>query len=227
MGLSWNATQLIIPVSFVEPVAREHNWNPAVLTDSAHTAEGEWTTADWSSWLNDTKTRTWNALGKDRHQWKLNRRQVHPRLWAVSLFSQSVERHARDMRDLARDWRPENASLVSRVCSTLPRAFTPLTKSEEKESLANPPQSPPSLPTHFHTLPTPPPFPFHGIETFYIYRQNLPAFCNCFVLFVLFKNTSQRLEALKDTYAHQSLTSKHHKTASTLANQNLWRTLDF
>ena len=66
MGLSWNATQLIIPVSFVEPVAREHNWNPAVLMDSAHTAEGEWTTEDWSSWLNDTKTRTW----KDKHQWK-------------------------------------------------------------------------------------------------------------------------------------------------------------
>ena len=70
MGLSWNATQLIIPVSFVEPVAREHNWNPAVLTDSAHTAEGEWTSDDWSSWLNDTNTRTWNALGKERHQWQ-------------------------------------------------------------------------------------------------------------------------------------------------------------
>ena len=50
-----------IPVSFVEPVAREHNWNPAVLMDSAHTAEGEWATDDWSSWLNDTNTRTWNA----------------------------------------------------------------------------------------------------------------------------------------------------------------------
>ena len=86
IGLSWNATQLIIPVSFVEPVAREHNWNPAVLTDSAHMAESEWTTEDWSSWLNDTKTRTWNALGKDRHQWKFNRRQLHPRLWAFSLF---------------------------------------------------------------------------------------------------------------------------------------------
>ena len=51
MGLSWNATQLIIPVSFVEPVPREHNWNPAVLMDSTHKAEDEWTTDDWSSWL--------------------------------------------------------------------------------------------------------------------------------------------------------------------------------
>ena len=67
MGLSWNATQLIIPVSFVEPVAREHNWNPAVLIDFAHKAEGEWTTDDWSSWLNDTNTRTWNASGRNMH----------------------------------------------------------------------------------------------------------------------------------------------------------------
>ena len=67
IGLSWNATQLIIPVSFVEPVAREHNWNPAVLTDSAHTAEGEWTTDDWSSWLNDTNTQTWNASGRNSY----------------------------------------------------------------------------------------------------------------------------------------------------------------
>ena len=159
MGLSWNATQLIIPVSFVEPVAREHNWNPAVLTDSAHTAEGEWTTEDWSSWLNDTKTRTWNALGKDRHQWKLNRRQVHPRLWAVSLFSQSVERNARDTRDLTRDWRRENASLVARVCSTLPRAFTPRTKInlKKKRVLLIQPNRP--LPSPHAFTPYPPAIP--------------------------------------------------------------------
>ena len=185
MGLSWNATQLIIPVSFVEPVAREHNWNPAVLMDSAHTAEGEWTTEDWSSWLNDTKTRTWNALGKDRDQWKFIRWQVYPRLWAVSLFF--LIRRAKRARHAWpwRDWRRENASLVSRVCSTLTHAFTPLTKSEEKESLRliDPIAPPPSLSKHSHILPPPPhiPFPFHGIETFYIYRQNLPAFCICFV----------------------------------------------
>ena len=98
IGLSWNATQLIIPVSFVEPVAREHNWNPAVLTDSAHTAEGEWTTEDWSSWLNDTKTRTWNALGKDRQHWKFIRRQFHPRLWAVSLFFPNPLSETRETR---------------------------------------------------------------------------------------------------------------------------------
>ena len=128
MGLSWNATQLIMPVSFLEPVTREHNWNTAVLTDSAHTAEGELTTVDWSSWLNDTKTRTWNALGKDRHQWKFIR-------WQVSLFF--LIRRAKRARHAWpwRDWRRENASLVSRVCSTLTHAFTPLTKSEEKESL--------------------------------------------------------------------------------------------
>ena len=161
MGLSWNATQLIIPVSFVEPVAREHNWNPAVLMDSAHTAEGEWTTEDWSSWLNDTKTRTWNALGKDRDQWKFIRWQVYPRLWAVSLFF--LIRRAKRARHAWpwRDWRRENASLVSRVCSTLTHAFTPLTKSEEKESLRliDPIAPPPSLSKHSHILPPPPPHP--------------------------------------------------------------------
>lgn len=58
IGLSWNATQLIIPLLFVEPGAREHNWNPAVFIDSAHSAEGEWTLELISSWLNDTNTRT-------------------------------------------------------------------------------------------------------------------------------------------------------------------------
>ena len=59
IDLSWNATQLIIPVLFVEPGAREHNWNPAVFIDSAQTAEGEWTLeVGASSWLNDTNTRT-------------------------------------------------------------------------------------------------------------------------------------------------------------------------
>ena len=48
IGLSWNANQFIIPVSFEAPVVREHNLNPTVFTDSAHRAEGEWTTEELS-----------------------------------------------------------------------------------------------------------------------------------------------------------------------------------
>ena len=52
---------------------------------------------------------------------------------------------------------------------------------KERESTDNRPNRPHPPPPPPNTLTFYPQFPFHGIETFHIYRQNLPAFCICFV----------------------------------------------
>ena len=78
------------------------------------------------------------------------------------------------------------------------------------------------LPSPHTFTPYPPPPPLHS----HFMEQRLSIFIvrifRLFVIvlfcFALFKNTSQGLETLKHTYAHQSLTSKHHKTTSTLTN---------
>ena len=201
MGLSWNATQLIIPVSFVEPVAREHNWNPAVLMDSAHTAEGEWTASDdWSWWLNDTKTRTWNALGKDKHQWKFAGNNSTLGYEKSLFFLIRRPQHARNATDHARDWKGETAVLVSRAllaASTLVCGCTSLTKSEKKKSLI-------LLPID-HIPPTSIPYPIPRVKGLlaYFYCQNSLAFfvSYCFV----FSENTRILgirEQLEHTYAH-------------------------
>ena len=184
MGLSWNATQLIIPVSFVEPVAREHNWNPAVLMDSAHTAEGEWTASDdWSWWLNDTKTRTRNAIGKDKHQWKcilIRYRFTNETASSLSFFLIRRAKHARKATDHARDWKSETSVLVSHAllaASMLVCGCTPLTKSEKKKSL---------IPLPIDRIsPTPIPYPIPRVKGLlaYFYCQNSLAFfvSYCFV----------------------------------------------
>ena len=185
MGLSWNATQLIIPVSFVEPVAREHNWNPAVLMDSAHTAEGEWTASDdWSWWLNDTKTRTWNALGKDKHQWKFAGKNSTLD-YEQPLFFLNPSSETREKRNWRRAWKGETAVLVSRAllaASTLVYGCTSLTKSEKKKSLI-------PLPID-HIPPTSIPYPIPRVKGLlaYFYCQNSLAFFVSYC-FVLSKNT--------------------------------------
>ena len=68
LGLSSKANQLIIPVSFSVAAVREHSLNPTVLMDSAHRAEGVWAIDKYSSWLSDTKTRTWNVSVRNMYK---------------------------------------------------------------------------------------------------------------------------------------------------------------